>query len=229
MNQSIKRDGFYKIMGIVLLGLVITGFGSAAISRQENPLDLPIIFHLHAFAYLGWFTLFIVQASLIGNNKKALHMKLGQLSVLLVVSMLLTGWVMAQQSFDRGISPIPDITIQQFMALPVFDLFSLLVFYSLAVSKRFDPEFHKRAMLITSIAILDPATARIGFAIDFAPFPLVASLALLAAIIWHDKRVLGRVHVATWLGLLWVFLWVGFVFGFATTQQWTNVANALFG
>jgi hypothetical protein len=228
MYKPLTGNRFYQGMGVLLLSLVVIGFGLAALIRQQSPLDLPITFHMHAAVYLAWFGLFIFQASLIGNNNKALHMKLGQLSIILVIGMVLMGWIMAQSSFNRGISPIPDISIQQFMAFPVFDLFGLLLFYSLALFKRFDAEFHKRAILFASIAIMDPATARIGYVIDVAPFPIIASLLLVAAVIWHDRKVLSRVHIITWFGLLWVFLRVGFVFGFAATDLWANIANALF-
>ncbi len=130
MMQTITGHRFYQFMGVILLTLVVTGFGLAAMVRQVSPFEHPIIFHLHAIVYLAWFSLFIVQASLIRNDNKALHMRLGQLSMLLVVAMLLTGWSMAQHSFDGGVSPIPNISIQQFMAFPVFDLFGFLLFYS---------------------------------------------------------------------------------------------------
>ncbi len=229
MAQSVARQRFYQLMGVLLLGLVVTGFGMAALLRQQSPLDLPLVFHLHAAVYLAWFSLFILQASLISNNNKALHMKLGQFSVVLVAAMMLTGWSVAQHSFDRGVSPIPDLSIQQFMALPVIDLVGFLVFYSLALANRFNADLHKRAMLFAGIVIMDPATARIGFVLDIALFPLLASLLLVGAVIWHDLRVLKRVHAITWFGLVWVFLWIGFVFGVAATDQWATIANMLFG
>jgi hypothetical protein len=216
-------------MGVLLFGLVIAGFGLAALDRGMNPIELPLLFHLHGIVYVSWFGLFILQASLIGRNNKALHINLGKLSVVIVTVMLATGWLMAKGSFDRGVSPIPNISIQQFMAFPVFDLFGLVVFYSLALAKRFDAEFHKRAMLLALIAIIDPAVARIGLTIGFPPFPLVASILLVGVLIWHDRKVGSQVHLITWFGLIWIFLRVGFVFGFAATDLWASVANSLFG
>mgnify|MGYP005993368513 FL=1 len=228
MSASFTGNRFYQGMGVLLLALVVIGFGLAALVRQQNPLDLPISFHLHGLVYLAWFGLFIFQASLIGNNNRTLHIKLGQLSIVLVIAMIVMGCIMAQSSYNRGVSPIPGMSIQQFMAFPVFDLFGLLLFYSLALFKRFDAEFHKRAMLFTSIAIMDPATARIGEVIGIAPFPVIAGLFLVLAVIWHDRKVLSRVHLITWFGFLWVFLRLGFVFGFAATDMWANIANTLF-
>jgi len=229
MGQSVSGNSFYKVMGVILLAIVISGFGSLALLRGLSPLELPLLFHLHAIIYLTWFGLFIYQASLIGSNNRALHMTLGKLSVAIVIIMLITAAVMAKGTYGRGISPIPNISIEQFMAFPVFDLAGLVVFYTLALANRSNAEFHKRAMLLTSIAILDPASSRIGFALSFPPTPLVVSLLLLGAIIWHDRKVLSRVHFITWFGLAWVFLRLGFVFGFGSTDLWSDMANNLFG
>lgn len=227
MGYSLTGNRFYRVMGFVLLGLVIAGFGLAAIIRGQNPFDLALIFHFHGIIYLCWFVLFIVQVSLIGNNK-ALHMKLGKMSLVIVTLMLVTGWLMARGSFERGISPIPGISIQQFMAFPFFDLLGLLVFYGLGLARRFDADFHKRAMLLSLIAIIDPATARIGISMGFEPFPLVASVLLVGAVIWHDRAISNRVHMITWLGFAWIFIRVAFVFGVASSNLWADVANTLF-
>lgn len=228
MSNSLSGNRFYKIMGVVLLSLVIVGFGSAAIDRGQSPLELPMLFHLHGIVYLGWFSLFILQVSLIGNGNRALHMNLGKLSVTLVLAMLVTGWLMAKGSYERGISPIPNISIQQFMAFPFFDLIGLVVFYSLALIKRLDAEFHKRAMLLALVAIIDPAAARIGIVIGVPPFPLVASLLLIGAVMWHDRKVLSRIHAVTWFAFVWVFLRLAFVFGLAASEVWAEIADSLF-
>jgi len=219
---------FYKSMGVSLLSLVITGFGIAALVRGQNPLELPLLFHLHGFIYLAWFALYMIQVSLINENNRALHMKLGKLSIVIVIGMLLTGWFMAKGSFERGLSPVPNTSIQQFMAFPFIDLLGLVVFYSLALAKRLDAEFHKRAMLLALVAIIDPAVARIGIGIGFPPFPLIASLLLIGAIIWHDRKVLKRVHLVTWFGFFWICMRPAFVFGFASTDFWGGIANTLF-
>ena len=219
---------FYRMMGYILLSLVVLGFGSAALVREQNPLELPILFHIHALSYLAWFALFIVQASLIAKGNQRMHVKLGSMSPVLLLAMLATGWMMAVGSFERGVSPIPDISIEQFMAFPLFDLLGLIVFYGLAIFRRSDAVFHKRAMLLALIAIMDPATARFGMTIGVPPFPLIASIALVCLVMWHDRKSLSRVHLVTWLGFIWIFLRLGFVFGFAASDTWASIANVLF-
>lgn len=229
MGHVFNGNRFYLSMGLIMLGLVILGFGSAAFVRAQNPLEMPLLFHIHGVTYLAWFCLFILQVSIIGKANRALHMKLGAASPIVVAAMLVTGWMMAAASYFRGTSPIPDISIQQFMAFPFFDLVGLIIFYGFALAKRADADFHKRAMLMALVSILDPATARIGLVVGFPPFPLLVSLILIGLVIWHDRRMLERVHIVTWCALVWVFLRLGFVFGFGATDTWATLANQMFG
>ena len=46
MGQVFTGNQFYKGMGVLLLALVITGFGSAAIVRGQTPFELPMLYHL---------------------------------------------------------------------------------------------------------------------------------------------------------------------------------------
>ena len=215
-------------MGLIMFGLVLLGFGAAAVARGTNPMDMPLLFHLHGGIFLAWFGLFIFQASLISKNNRELHITLGMFSPLLITAMLLTGWLMARDAYTRGISPIPEVAIPQFMAFPFFDLLGLLVFYPLALFYRNDAQSHKHAMLLTGVAILDPATARLGIVMGVPPFPVLASLALIGALMWYDRQQFRHIHIITWCALVWVFLRLAFVFGFATTELWSGIAVALF-
>lgn len=228
MLNTLEGNRFYKVMGIILLIIVVAGFAVAAIARGSNPMELPLLFHVHGVIYLAWFVLFVVQVSLIGANNRVLHKNLGQFSGLLFLAMLISAWMMAQGTYSRGISPLAGVSIQQFMAFPMFDLIGLVLFYLLAIVNRSNSEFHKRAMLLVGLAILDPAVARIGIVIGFPPFPLVASFMVIGAVMWHDRKVLNSIHTVTWLAFAWIFARLIFVFGIATTTLWANVAHTLF-
>lgn len=214
---------FYPVMGSIMLAIVLAGFGLAAIDRGQNPLELPLLFHLHAAAFLSWYALFIVQASLIRKDHRTLHIKLGTFSPVVVTVMMVTGILMVRHTLEQGVSPIPNIRIEQFVAFPTADLAGLGTFYTLALLRRSDGAFHKRAMLLTLIAIIDPAAARCGIALGFPPLPLLVSLGLIGALIWHDRKMLGRVHAITWFGLAWILLRPAFVFGFAATDFWMRM------
>lgn len=76
MPNTDKRSKFYQRMGLLLLSLVIIGFGSSAVINNKNPFELPLLFHIHAVSYISWFVLFIYQASFNKANY-SLHRRLG--------------------------------------------------------------------------------------------------------------------------------------------------------
>lgn len=229
MLETQRNNRFFVNMGILLLFLVIVGFGSAMFSSDTNPLTLPILYHIHAIFYLAWFSLFIIQARLIGFKKFARHKTLGYSSIFVIIGMLVTGIMMSAHSYVRGVSPVPDITLQNFLAFPMIDALGLVIFFSLGVLNRHNPNFHKHCMLIMSIVIMDPAIARLAMSLGFMPAALLIHIGLVVLVIWRDKRVDRRVHLITWLGLSWVILRLVFIFVVGATTGWASLMDMLFG
>ena len=229
MGNSTLFNQFYFKMGILLLALVIAGFGSAAIALGRPPLELPLLFHIHGITFVLWYLLFIYQASLIGKHNYALHKQLGYSSVIIVAAMLVTGFLMALGSYVRGMSPVPDMTVQNFLAFPILDLLGLTFFYVLGVVNRNKPVVHKHAMLIMSIAIMDPALARLSFVIGFPPFALLLHIVLVSLVIFYDRKSAGKVHWVTWLGLGYIIARITFIFTAGGSEAWANLMNSIFG
>lgn len=229
MNDSSGQNKFYFNMGLLLLSLVIIGFGSVMIITGRTPDDFPIVFHLHGAAYIAWFLLFIVQAKLIGQSNYDLHKKLGYSSLAILAAMLVTGFLVAASSYARGTSPVPDTTIQNFLAFPMIDLMGLTIFYILGVLNRKNALFHKHAMLITSIAIMDPAIARIAISLGVMPLALLLHIGLIILVMLHDSKTQGRIHFITWMGLAYVVLRVVFIFTIGATEQWAALMDSMFG
>ena len=222
-------SNYYRNMGILLVVLVLAGFGFTAIGREISPLDLPLLFHIHAFAYLAWFVLYIVQTSLIAKRNHNTHRRLGYLSLLVIPAMLVTGFMMSMTSYDRGISPIPDTTIQQFMVFPLMDLFGLVLFFTIAFLNRHIALTHKHAMLLMSIAIMDPAVARLSFALGFPPAALLMHIGLVIMVIAYDRKTYQKVHWVTWLGLVYVIIRPIFIFTVGASEGWANLMDGMYG
>jgi hypothetical protein len=229
MSDTTVQSKFYFNMGLLMLALVVAGFASAAVVRGSSPLELPTLFHVHGLVFIAWFLFFINQARLIGNHSYAQHKKLGLFSLVIVAAMLVTGTMMAGVSFQRGISPVPDTTIQQFMALPLADLFGLLLFYTLGVLNRGNGLFHKHCMLMAGISIMDPGIARIAIVIGFMPIAMLLHLGLVGIVMVHDRRTNGAIHVITWAGLAFVILRLVFIFTVGASSQWASLMDGIFG
>lgn len=228
MNTNNFGHKYYFRMGLLLLILVISGFGSFALVENRNPANLPLIFHIHAVSYICWFALFICQARLINRKNHALHQRLGFLSVIVISSMLITGFIMASRSYSGGESPIPDMTIQQFLSFPMWDLLSIIIFFSIAIINRRKALTHKHAMLMLCIAIMDPALARLAMSIGVPPLVLVFHFSLVFLLVFHDRKVHQQVHWVTWLGLAYLIARVVFIFTLGATDTWASLMDSLF-
>ena len=177
---------------------------------------------------LALFGLFVFLAQFIGKNNRCLHKKLGYSSVVVVAGMLLTGFMMATHAYSRGISPILNMTVQQFLAFPVIDLLGLSLFFGFAVLKRNKPIVHKHCILLAYIVIVDPAIARLAFVLEFPPAALLIHSALVGLVIIHDRRTYGKVHPVIWIGLGWVFLRVTFILSIGVSDGWATMMNVFF-
>jgi hypothetical protein len=119
----------------------------------------------------------------------------------------------------------------RFSILPIQELvvFTTLVGAALWLRKRGD--YHKRLMLIGTLALIPAATTRLflsGLPGILMMFGLAEALFLLA-LVAHDRRTLGRVHTATgWGGGLLLVTAVSrtLVMG---TDAWVEIAKALIG
>lgn len=228
MTSHNASNRYYLQMGALLLILVVVGFGSAMISNNRILADFPLLFHIHALVYISWFLLFIFQALLIGKLNHNLHKKLGYSSILLVVAMLVSAFMMASHTFTNGVSPVPIMTLPQFLSLPVLDGIGLFIFFAVAFFNRHNALTHKHSMLVACIVIMDPAIARLAMAVGIPPAALIIHLALIGLLIAHDWRARRKVHIVTWLGLAWLVFRVVFVFTVANTQMWADMMDIVF-
>lgn len=189
-------------MGVVLLGTVVAGFVPPSLSRPGGIASVPALLHVHGAVYVSWFLLFILQARLIGAGNVRLHMRLGQLSVMLFAAMLVLGYLVIRGALVNPEFSIAGLSPAASVMFPFTDLVNLSIAYTLALANRKTPDAHKRLMLLAGILILDPAVARLVMTLG-APPPviLLIELGFFAALFGYDIRTRRRPHWASLLGL----------------------------
>jgi hypothetical protein len=93
-----------------------------------------------------------------------------------------------------------------FLAVPMFDLLVFAALVGTGLYLRRTPAAHKRLMLLSIIAVLTAAIARLPYVLALGPpafFGLTDLLILVAMI--YDRKTRGRVHPALlWGGLFLV-------------------------
>ena len=194
---------FYTAMSLAILITVFAGFSRTFFLRpyfQTQPL-LPLLI-AHGIIFSAWIVLFLTQTTLVAARRTRIHMRLGIAGGVLATVMVVIGMYTAIVR-AKGPSPIPDVNPLSFLTIPLGDmlLFGILVGAALYFRRRADT--HKRLMLLSTIAILPAAVARLPFGFIQAGGPLVffglSDLFILPMIVF-DIITRGRPHRATLIG-----------------------------
>jgi hypothetical protein len=223
----------YTAAAIAGLAIVFAGFAPTYYLKGAfGTPELTALKHIHGIVMTAWFALFLVQARLIATGRVLEHRKLGILGVLLAVLVVSVGMTIAIASARSGSSPLPSIPPLVFLVMPLGEMFAFTVLFTAAIVLRRHGAWHKRFMLLATIAMLTPAVARLPFETiqARAPFSFFAGtdLVILACIAFDTYRN-RRVHPAFLIGLAFVaVVQVGRLL-LARTPEWTMFAKWLVG
>jgi hypothetical protein len=137
----------------------------------------------------------------VAANRRDIHRKLGWWGAGLAVAMVILGWMAAVDSLRRGLTPLPSIPPAAFFAVPVGSLLTFAPLVLLGILNRKRADYHKRYMLMTMVAVLIPAAARI-FLTSGVP-PILAAYAVadifVVALFAYDFFQRGKILRATWI------------------------------
>jgi hypothetical protein len=147
-------------------------------------------------------------------------------AVVLAVTMIPAGTLLALDSARRGLSPgaLDPIT---FLAVPLGALVMFAGFLAAALWTRRRPETHKRLMLLATVSIITPAIARLWFVGQRPVIALALTNLFVVAGITYDlihRRQVHRVYI--WGGL--IILVSGPVrIAIGRTELWHSIARVL--
>ncbi|MEO0479350.1 MAG: hypothetical protein AAF196_07715 [Planctomycetota bacterium] len=214
---------FFRDFGLLLIGLIVLGFGGRTLfGHDELRPELPILLP-HILTVGGWYVLLVVQSALIACKNRALHRRLGKLSALLALGLVVTGvWVMAANYRLKDDAPLAFFNC--------LNLSQFVLLYILGIRRvKSDRLAHPRLLIWGAIAMMPPALVRIVQTVGLPePITVIPMLALWIPPIRHDWQLLGRMQRGTRLGLTVVGL--GLVIGpIGFTEVWAGWIEALAG
>ena len=216
-------------MGLVLAGLIIFGFKSAWLEGQGIFNEIDGFLAVHGIVFFAWYLLFLLQATLIRNKNIALHKRMGQLSVLLVIVIIVLGVQIMQRVYGNPNMSIAGLSPEGSMIFPFTDLLNFTIAYVLALTYRKDGEAHKRWMLLAGILMIGPATARTVIMNGLPePMILLLELGLIIALMVYDFRTRGKPHWATGTALGIAILTNVAKFSVSETSFWHGFMAMLF-
>ncbi len=212
--QPNKDRFFYPALAIAISGTAFAGFWFTYFGPIIGQTYPPVggALHVHGWSFFLLYLLFPLQAILIARRRRALHMMLGRLSVMLVVLMTLTGiLVLSVRVGDAMHEGEPRVWLM-YGPLILSNLVLFVSFYGaglhMAVTNRM--QAHKRLIVVACAIGIGAGFFRlILFLSGFHPLSLPAgtlscSLFILIGIIydWLTRR---SVHPVYWIGLVALF------------------------
>jgi len=226
-SETSERSFWQKItLGLAIF--IVFGFAQFAARGFVNYGAVPIYVHLHGMAMVAWLALMVTQPTLVQQGNAALHRKLGWAGVALALAIIVLGSFVGIKSLQNGTQP-PFFTQPYFLALTQTAVIAFAGLVGFAIVKRRETEWHRRLLVGAMVALMEPALGRT------LPMPLimpwgewlalVIQLGVMALVMRHDSRTIGRVHPATLVAALAITLHHIVVETLAVTPSWQALAE----
>jgi hypothetical protein len=162
---------------------------------------LPLLIHVHALVSTAWLLLLIAQTSLVAVDRIGAHRKLGMAGAVVGLALVVLGVLTALRGALDGWNPGgPFHDSIGFLAVTLGDILLFTGFVAAGLYYRRRPDWHKRFMLLGTLAgLMWPAITRMPL---IAPNParmFGVLIALVVALPVRDYLVRRRLHpVSTW-------------------------------
>jgi hypothetical protein len=194
-----RANAFYAFAGPFALLVVLIGFSTTYfLPMAKGSFSAPFFVHLHGAACLAWVLLLITQAWMVRSTATPGHRRLGVIALPIALTIWTSGIATAGWAARRD---FPELGVSAASGL-VGTVTGLSIFLALvlaAISSRKRPDWHKRLILLATVALLWPAFFRWRHLFPDVPRPeivfalLLADLPILIATI-RDRLRFGRVH-----------------------------------
>jgi hypothetical protein len=211
MSSPQHDHTFYRSMAVAIAVVVFGGFSRTYLSALANGTStVPAIIHVHAVVFTSWLLVFVLQTTLIGRDRVALHKTVGTgamfLAGLMVIVGVATAITMARLD-HRGIPGVEFPDAGGFLLLNLVAIVLFAVLTGAAWVYRKTPQIHKRLMLMgTASTLVGPGVSRLPFVAGHTPAIAILALAFLFAGPIYDLVSRRRLHPAYIVGAVLGFL-----------------------
>ena len=140
-----------------LFVLAVLGFWPSYFAKFFNgTADFVLYLHFHAALMMLWISMLIIQPILIRTKSLQLHRFIGKLSYILFPMMCISIILIIHQSHTVGNENLGNILLGQSKNLLIF-----IAGYVVAIKYRHNTDVHARGMIVTGIALMEPALTRL--------------------------------------------------------------------
>lgn len=200
---DVGDEGFFLRAAVVMTITIVAAFAFQYLMGRST-FASPLRVHLHAFFFMGWVAIYLLQNIFVATNRIALHRQLGWVAAIWIVPMVVMGCVVTAAIVRHGNVPFFFRPLQ----FLIFDPLTVFTFAGLTVAAvllRRRTEWHRRLHFCAMSMLLTPAFGRL------LPMPMLqpwgweaayaASLLFPIVGVWCDIRRSGRFHLAWGWGI----------------------------
>jgi hypothetical protein len=229
-SRRSREHQFFWGMSVLMALIVFIGFAptyfSAAIFHAE-PLPAPIV-TIHGALFTSWLVLLVTQTSLAASGRADVHRRLGVVGIALAPFVVVLGVLVANEMLGR-LWAVPGFDAKATYAVALGEIlgFALPVVFAFLLRRK--PTFHKRLVLVGTIAMMTAGFGRwpVHFLLH-KPLPaMMATFGLLLLLTAYDLLSMRRIHRATALGGTWVVFIELTAVAASHTAAWQSFATRM--
>ena len=224
---------FFAAMAIIVAGTTFLGFApSYYLAPMFGARPLSILLHVHGVVFTAWILVYVAQTALISTRRADVHRIVGPLAVALAIVMVPLGIATAIVTKQvAAAAHLPPQGPPLIFPLGAILTFAVLVSAGTVLHNR--AAWHKRLMLLGTVAILTTPLARVTRIMQLGMTPALGGIVftdiLLGALAIYDVRTRGRLHPATvWGGGFFLATQVLRIF-LNMTPAWQGFAKSMTG
>jgi len=189
---------FFRICITVMAVVLVSGFVSILVLGRSH-FTAPLVVHVHALLFMGWVGITIAQAWLAAAGARAWHIRLGQISLVWVIGLMVLGPLVTIGAVQAHRVPFFFQPQHLLLADPAV-LFGFFILFAAALVLRKQWDWHSRLQIGAFVMLMGPGVGRLLPAPILIPyaFEIAAVLPLVFIVVCalRDLRVHGRPHPA---------------------------------
>ena len=196
-------EKFFLRAAVLMAAITVAGFANNYLMGRST-FAAPIRVHIHAFFFMGWVAIYLLQNIFVATGRIDLHRRLGWVAAFWIIPMMIMGCYVTALMVRAGHVPFFFKPLQFLIFDPVI-VFTFAALTVAAVRLRRRTEWHRRLHLCGMATIMAPGIARL------LPLPLLvpwayesfvgASILFPLAGMYADVRRSGHVHPAWRYGI----------------------------
>ena len=155
-----RPANFHFVLAVIFAAVAFGGFFPTYLYPiATTGVHASTVVHLHGLLFFGWTLLFVVQSRL-AVTSIATHRSVGLLGISLATGMMFAALAVISGGLNEAVARGTETSARALATAPVFAIATFAVALVLALAYRRRSEYHKRFMVLATVALLPPAFAR---------------------------------------------------------------------